>query len=164
MRLPGRRGRGRRMNLGATLGDREEGPHGRPPPGHGQCSFDTHRGTPASDTLEPGRGAMQVLRAVRTTRTGEVRSHATAPMRARLRAGPASLAGTAPRGTPRSACCRIFCRPGCREPSTSLKRWGRTRSGLRSWSRQRTRFAPTRSHFRARCAGSGVGCAGSITS
>ena len=79
---------------------------GSPPPGHGRCSFDTHRGTPASHTLEPGRGAMQGFRAVRTTRRGAVRSRATAPMRARPRAGRASLAGTAPRATPRSACCR----------------------------------------------------------
>ena len=137
---------------------------GRPPPGHGRCSFDTHRGTPASHTLEPGRGAMQVFRAVRTTRTGAVRSHATAPTRARPRAGRASLAGTVPRATPRSACCRTFCRPGCRARSTSSKRWWRTRSGPRAFSRRRTRFAPIRSHFRARCAGCGAGCAESITS
>ena len=104
---------------------------GSPPPGHGRCSFDTHRGTPASHTSEPGRGAMQGFRAVRTTRTGGARSRATAPMRARPRAGRASLAGTAPRATPRSACCRTFSRPGCREPWTSSRRWWHTRSGPR---------------------------------
>ena len=134
---------------------------GSPPPGHGRCSFDTHRGTPASHTLEPGRGAMQGFRAVRTTRRGAVRSHATAPTRARPRAGRTSLAGTAPRATPRSACCRTFSRPGCREPWTSSRRWWHTRSGPRAFSQRRTRFAPIRSHFRARCDGCGAGCGGS---
>ena len=47
------------------------------PPGHGRCSFDTHRGTPARDTLGPRRGAMQALSGVRIIRTGDVRWRAT---------------------------------------------------------------------------------------
>ena len=65
-----------------------EGPRGgATPPGHGRCSFATRRGSPASDTLEPKRGTMQGLSAARTTRTGDVRWPATAPVRARSRAG-----------------------------------------------------------------------------
>ena len=70
------------------------------------CSFGTRRGSPASDTLGPRRGAMQGLSAARITRTANVRWHVTAPTRARPRAGRRSLAGIAPRATPPSACCR----------------------------------------------------------
>ena len=68
---------------------------GRPRRATAGCSFGTRRGSPASDTLGPRRGAMQVSSAARITRTADVRWHATAPTRARPRAGRRSLAGTA---------------------------------------------------------------------
>ena len=108
--------------MSAPLWTREGlGRAGRPPPGHGRCSFDTRRGTPARDTLLPGRGAMQGLSAVRITRTGDVRWCATAPMRARPRTGHASLAGTAPKATPPSACCPTAWRRGFPASSTPSK-------------------------------------------
>ncbi len=119
--------------VSAPLGTREElARAGSPPPGHGRCSFDTHRGTPARDTLGPRRGAMQASSAVRIIRTGDVRSHATAPTRARPRAGHASLAGTALRATPPSACCPTVWPLGCPVPSIPSKRWWRTPSRPRA--------------------------------
>ena len=73
---------------------------GRTPPGHGRCSFAMRRGLPASNTFRPRRGARQPSSGVRITPTGDAHWHATAPVRARARAGRGSLAGTAPRATP----------------------------------------------------------------
>ena len=127
---------------------------GTPPPGRGRCSFDTHRGTPARDTLEPKRGAMQALSGVRTTRTADVRWHATAPTRARPRAGHASLAGTAPRVTPPSACCPTAWPRGCLGLSMGSKRSSPPPSRPRTGSRRPMRCAPMRSDCPERCAGS----------
>ena len=85
------------------------------PPGHGRCSFATRRGLPASNTLVPRRGVMQGSSAVRITPTGDVRWHATAPMRARARAGRSSIPGPiSPPGAERSNASSEPCAPpGC---------------------------------------------------
>ena len=137
---------------------------GGPPPGHGRCSFDTRRGTPARDTLGPKRGAMQALSGVRITRTGDVRWHATAPIRARPRAGHASLAGTAPRVTPPSACCPTAWPRGCLGHSMGSKRSSSPPSRPRPAPRRPMRYAPMRSDSPERCAGSSAGYGWSITS
>ena len=77
-----------RRSVGARWEQKEKARAGEPPRrATAGCSFATRRGSPASDTLEPGRGAMQGSSAARTTRMGGVRWHATAPTRARSRAG-----------------------------------------------------------------------------
>ena len=99
--------------LPAPLGTKEElARAGRPPPGHGRCSFDTHRGTPARDTSGLRRGAMQVSSAVRIIRTGDVRSPATAPARVKT-----------PRGT---RIARWYCPEShttCRRRSEDAREW-----------------------------------------
>ena len=128
------------------------------------CSFATRRGLPARHTLGPRRGAMQGLSAARTTRTGAVRWHATAPTRARVRAGRRLLAGTALRVTPRSACCRSVWPRGFLGSSTRSNRWWPTPSRPRAWPRRAMRCAAMRSSSRERCAGWGAECVWSITS
>ena len=124
---------GARVVVSAFLWTREElARTGSLPPGHGRCSFGMNRGTPARDTLGPRRGAMQASSAVRIIRTGDVRSPATAPTRARPRAGHESLAGTAPKATPPSACCPIAWPHGFRAPSMRSNRWWRTPSRPRA--------------------------------
>ena len=137
---------------------------GGTPPGRGRCSFAMRRGLPASNTLGPRRGAMQGSIAARITLTGTVRWHATAPMRARPRAGRTSPAGTVAKATPPSACCRTVWPRGCRASSTPSKRWWPMPSRLRAVAPRPTRYAAMRSSSRARCAGSSAGCASSITS
>ena len=59
---------GRRRSLGIPSHENGVGPRGETaPPGHGRCSFAIRRGLPASNTLEPRRGALQGLSAVRIT-------------------------------------------------------------------------------------------------
>ena len=127
------------------------------------CSFGTRRGSPARDTLGPRRGAMQGSIAARITRTANVRWHATAPTRARPRAGRRSLAGTAPRATPPSACCRTVWPRGCRANSMTSKRWWRMPSGPRAAAQRPMRCAATRWGSRARYAGSSAECCWSTT-
>ena len=97
---------------------------------------------------------MQPSSAARITPTGTVRWHATAPIRARPRAGHGSLAGTAPRATPPSACCPTAWPHGFRVNSTPSKRWWPTPSRPRAWPPRPMRCAAMRSSSRARCAGS----------
>ena len=135
-----------RRSLGARWEQKEKARAGEPPRrATAGCSFATRRGSPASDTLEPKRGAMQGLSAARTTRTDDVRWHATAPTRARPRAGRRSLAGTALRATPPSACCPIVWRRACPAPSMSSKRWWRMASRRRVWPQRAMRCAAMRS-------------------
>ena len=101
---------------------------GGTPPGHGRCSFAMRRGLPASNTLVPRRGAMQGSSAVRITPTGAVHSHATAPIRARPRAGRTSLAGTVAKATLPSRSDRLAraTRSTCASPCTPAQahaRW-----------------------------------------
>ena len=81
------------------------------------CSFVSGRGLPASSTLRPKAGVMQPWRAVRTIRAAAVPSRGTAPTPARRRPARGSRAGTVPRATPPSACCRTAWRRGCRARS-----------------------------------------------
>ena len=151
--------------VSAPLWTREElARAGSPPPGHGRCSFDTHRGTPARDTLGPKRGAMQASSAVRIIRTGDVRSPATAPTRARPRAGHAPLAGTVLRATPPSACCPTVWPHGYPGLSMRSKRSSPPPSRPRAVARRAMRCVPMRSNSRERCAGSSAGSGWSITS
>ena len=154
-----------RRSVRARWEQKEKARAGEPPRrATAGCSFATRRGSPARDTLEPGRGAMQGSSAARTTRMGDVRWHATAPTRARPRAGRRSLAGTALRATPPSACCPIVWRRACPAPSMSSKRWWRTPSRPRAWPPRAMRCAAMRSSSRGRCAGSSAGYVWSITS
>ena len=137
---------------------------GRTPPGHGRCSFGMRRGLPASNTFRPGRGVMQDSIAVRITPTGDAHSHATVPVRARARAGHASLAGTALRATPPSAGCRTVWPHGFLASWTRSKRWWPTPSRPRAWPPRPMGCAATRSSSRGRCAGSSLGSVLSITS
>ena len=69
-----------RRSVGARWEQKEKARAGEPPRrATAGCSFATRRGSPARDTLEPRRGAMQGSSAARTTRMGDVRWHATAP-------------------------------------------------------------------------------------
>ena len=137
---------------------------GGTPPGHGRCSFAMRRGLPASNTLGPRRGAMQGSLAARITLTGTVRWHATAPIRARPRAGRTSLAGTVATATPPSACCRTVWLHGFLASSTRSKRWSRTPSRRQAWPPRPMRYAAMRSNSRGRCAGSRAGSFLSTTS
>ena len=106
---------------------------------------------------------MQGSIAARITRTANVRWHVTAPTRARPRAGRRSLAGTAPRATPPSACCRTVWPRGCRANSMTSKRWWRMPSGPRAAAQRPMRCAATRWGSRARYAGSSAECCWSTT-
>ena len=102
------------------------------------------------DRLGPRRGAMQGLSAAPITCTGAVRWHATAPTRARARAGRRSLAGTAVRATPPSACCRSVWPHGFLGSWTRSNRWWPTPSRPRAWPRRAMRCAAMRSSSRGR--------------
>ncbi len=106
------------------------------------------RGLPARNTFRPRRGARQPSSGVRITPTGDALWHATAPMRARPRAGRGSLAGTAPRATPPSAGCRTVWLHGCPVNSTPSKRWWRTLSRPRAWPPRPMGYAAMRSSSR----------------
>ena len=85
------------------------------------CSFVFGRGLPASNTLRPKAGVMQPWYAVRIIRAAAAHSRGTAPTHARPRPVRASPAGTVPRATPRSACCRTVWRRGCRARSPNSR-------------------------------------------
>ena len=106
---------------------------------------------------------MQGLSAARITRTADVRWHATAPTRARPRAGRRSLAGTAPRATPPSACCRTVWLHGCPVNSIRSKRWWRMPSGPRAAAQRPMCCAATRWGSQERYAGSSAECCWSTT-
>ena len=92
---------------------------------------------------------MQPSSAARITPTGTVRWHATAPIRARPRAGRTLLAGTVARATPPSACCRTVWLHGFLASSIRSKRWWPTPSRLRAVAPRPTRYAAMRSSSRA---------------